>query len=54
MEKKNDLITAIDTVITKGNETIHKAKDFIACAEVLITAAIAVKDILSKDGDCDE
>lgn len=54
MEKKNELIQSIDTVITKGNEVIHKAKDFIEIAEVFITAAVALREILTKDGDNDE
>lgn len=48
MSKKNEVITAIDTVITKSNDFLGKAKDFIVCAEILITAATGLKAVLKK------
>lgn len=48
MSKKNEVITAIDTVVTKGNDFLGKAKDFIVCAEILITAATGLKAVLEK------
>ncbi len=55
-EQKNEVITAIDTVVTKGNDFLGKAKDFIICAEILITAATGLKAVLEKydGGDSDE
>ena len=43
MSKKNEVITAIDTVVTKGDDFLGKAKDFIVCAEILITAATGLR-----------
>ena len=34
MSKKNEVITAIDTVVTKGDDFLTKAKDFISCVEL--------------------
>lgn len=39
MSKKNEVITAIDTVVTKGDDFLTKAKDFISCVEILLVAA---------------
>ena len=33
MSKKNEVITAIDTVVTKGDDFLTKAKDFISCRD---------------------
>lgn len=48
MSKKNEVITAIDTVVSKGDDFLGKAKDFIVCAEILITAATGLKAVLEK------
>lgn len=34
MSKKNEVITAIDTLVTKGDDFLTKAKDFISCVEI--------------------
>lgn len=56
MSKKNEVIIAIDTVVDKGNDFLSKAKDFIACVEILLVAATGLRAVLVKDdgGDCDE
>lgn len=48
MSKKDEVITAIDTVVTKRDDFIGKAKDFIVCTEILITAATGLKAVLEK------
>ena len=54
--KKNEVITAIDTVVTKGDDFLTKAKDFISCVEILLAAATGLKAVLEKydGGDKDE
>lgn len=56
MSKKNEVITAIDTVVTKGDDFLVKANDFIACVKILITAAAGLKAVLEKydGGDSNE
>ena len=52
MSKKNEVLQATNTVIEKGNDFLGKAKDFIACVELLLVAATGFKSILEKyDGD---
>ncbi len=46
MSKKNEVITAIDTVVTKGDDFLTKAKDFISCVEILLVAATGLKAVL--------
>lgn len=48
MSKKNEVITAIDTVVTKGDDFLTKAKDFISCVEILLVAATGLKAVLEK------
>lgn len=49
MSKKNEVITAIDTVVTKGDDFLTKAKDFISCVEILLAAAATcLKAVLEK------
>ena len=48
MSKKNEVITAIDTVVTKGDDFLTKAKDFISCVEILLAAATDFKAVLEK------
>ena len=43
IQEKNEVITAIDTVVTKGDDFLGNAKDFIVCAEILITAATGLR-----------
>lgn len=33
MSKENEVITTIDTKVTKGDDFLTKAKDFISCVE---------------------
>ena len=56
MSKKNEVITAIDTVVTKGDDFLTKAKDFISCVEILLVAATSLKAVLEKydGGEHDE
>lgn len=56
MSKKNEVITAIDTVVTKGDDFLTEAKDFISCVEILLVAATGLKAVLEKydGGDKDE
>lgn len=48
MSKKNEVITTIDTVVTKGDDILTKAKDFISCVEILLVAATSLKAVLEK------
>lgn len=48
MSKKNEVIAAIDTVVTKGDDFLTKTKDFISCIEVLLVAATGLKAVLEK------
>ena len=48
MSKKNEVSQATNTVIEKGNDFLGKAKDFIACVELLLVAATGFKSILEK------
>lgn len=56
MSKRNEVLQATETVIEKGNDFLDKAKDFIACVEILLVAVTGLKAILEKydGGDCDE
>lgn len=36
MRKQNEVLQATNTVITKGNDFLEKAKDFIACVEICL------------------
>ena len=45
---KNEVLQATNKVIEKGNDIRDKAKDFIACIEVLLDAAAGLKSILEK------
>lgn len=51
MNKKLEVLQATGTVINTGNELISKTKDFIACIEILLTAATSLKEVLSDEGD---
>lgn len=46
MSKKNEVITAIDTVVTKDDDFLTKAKEFISCVEILLVAATGLKAVL--------
>lgn len=48
MSKKNEVITAIDTVVTKSDDFLTKVKDFISCVEILLVAATGLKAVLDK------
>lgn len=48
MIKKNEVLQTTNTVIEKGNDFLGKAKDFIACLELLLVAATGFKSILEK------
>ena len=48
MSKKNEVLQATNAVIEKGNDFLGKAKDFIACVELLLVAATGFKAILEK------
>lgn len=56
MSKKHEVITAIDTVVDKGNDFLSKTKDFVACVEILLVAATGLRAVLAQDdgGDSDE
>ena len=56
MSKKHEVIEAIDIVVTKGDNFLTKAKDFISCVEILLVAAIGLKAVLEKydGGEKDE
>lgn len=56
MSKRNEVLQATDSIIEKGNDFLSKAKDFIACIDILLVAATGFKAILEKynGGDCDE
>lgn len=49
MDKKDNVITAVSTVIDKGDDFLKKAKDFISCVEILLDAATKLKAILDQD-----
>ena len=48
MEKKKEVITALDNVINKGNTFIGKATDLISAVEILLVAASGLKVLLEK------
>lgn len=49
MGKNKELIESIDIATEKGRKLIADAKDFIAVMEILITAAISLREILIKN-----
>lgn len=46
---KNELITAADEVIAKGDSFMAEATKFIECVGVLLTAVKALRAILAED-----
>lgn len=48
MSKKHEIIEAIDTVVTKGDDFLAKAKDFVSCVDILLVAAIGLKAVHDK------
>lgn len=48
MSKKHEAIKAIDTVVTKGDNFLANAKDFISCVQILLVAATSLKAVLDK------
>lgn len=48
MKKKNEVSEALDNVISKGDNFLDKAKDFVAAVEILLVAVTGLKALIDK------